>query len=120
MTCWKDINVYKAVPRGRKGWYWMTFGQVCVVEPSLSAIAEGYEVCVITDVCGDVSDAAHNIAVQRMVRLVAKPMTSFQYILELQRDWARSATYKPVTDLIKKYGGGYGLGILYGHGMVQH
>jgi hypothetical protein len=47
-------------------------------------------------------------------------MTSIQYILELQRDWARQETYVAVTDLMKKYGGSYGLGIQYSHKMIQH
>jgi hypothetical protein len=35
-------------------------------------------------------------------------MTSIQYLLELQRDWARQETYAAVTTLVKKYGGSYG------------
>ena len=31
----------------------------------------------------------------RMVQLGVRPMTSLQYLLELQRDWARSETYEP-------------------------
>jgi hypothetical protein len=47
-------------------------------------------------------------------------MTSIQYMLELQRDWARQETYGAVTDLVKKYGGSYGIGIQYAHIMLQH
>jgi len=32
-----------------------------------------------------------------MVQAGAQPMTSLQYLLELQRDWARSETYD-ITD----------------------
>jgi hypothetical protein len=38
----------------------------------------------------------------------------------LQRDWARQETYVPVTNLMKKYGGAYGLGIHYAHNMLKH
>jgi hypothetical protein len=40
-------------------------------------------------------------------------MTSVQYLLELQRDWARSETYELTTDIAKKVGGAYGLGLIY-------
>jgi hypothetical protein len=40
-------------------------------------------------------------------------MTSVQYLLELQRDWARSETYELTTSIAKKVGGAYGLGLIY-------
>jgi hypothetical protein len=40
-------------------------------------------------------------------------MTSLQYLLELQRDWARGETYELTTGIAKRFGGGYGLGIIY-------
>ena len=55
--------------------------------PALSAIDQGFEVYVITDACGDVSEEAHERAVERIVQAGARPMTSLQYLLELQRDW---------------------------------
>ena len=60
------------------------------------------------------------MAIHRMVQAGVKPMTSIQYLLELQRDWSRSTTYKPVNDLIKKYGGAYGIGVQYAQEMVKH
>ncbi len=48
-----------------------------------------------------------------MVQAGARPMTSLQYLLELQRDWARTETYDLTTGIAKKYGGAYGLGIIY-------
>ena len=61
---------------------------VCIVGPALSALEQGYEVYVIADACGDVSAEAHERAMERMVQAGARPMTSLQYLLELQRDWA--------------------------------
>src|SRR3546814_1425713 len=63
---------------------------VCIVGPVLSALEQGFEVYVITDASGDVSAEAHERAVQRMIQAGARPLTSLQYLLELQRDWARS------------------------------
>jgi nicotinamidase-related amidase len=86
---------------------------VCIVGPALSALEQGFEVYVIGDACGDVSAEAHDRAMDRMVQAGARPMTSLQYLLELQRDWARGATYDPVVNVAKDFGGAYGLGLVY-------
>jgi nicotinamidase-related amidase len=77
-------------------------------------------VYVVTDASGDISKEAHDQSVTRMVQAGAHPITSVQYVLELQRDWARKETYKPVNDLMKKYGGAYGIGIQYAQEMLKH
>jgi nicotinamidase-related amidase len=122
MNTWEDEAAYKAITdTGKKkivlAGLWTG---VCIVGPALSALSEGYEVYVITDACGDVSTEAHERAVQRMVHSGVKPITSVQYLLELQRDWARQETYVAVTNLMKKYGGAYGIGIQYSHRMLSH
>jgi nicotinamidase-related amidase len=86
---------------------------VCIVGPTLSALDQGFEVYVIADACGDVTDEAHDRAMDRMVQAGVRPMTSLQYLLELQRDWARTETYDLTTSIAKRHGGGYGLGIIY-------
>src|SRR4051812_28161614 len=91
---------------------------VCIVGPALSALDQGFEVYVITDACGDVSTEAHERAVTRMVQAGVRPMTSLQYLLELQRDWARGATYEATTGVAKLFGGAYGLGIIYAKAML--
>ncbi|CAM3737125.1 hydrolase [Flavobacterium chungbukense] len=122
MNTWEDENAYKAIVAKNKKKIVLAglWTGVCIVGPALSAIEEGYEVYVITDACGDVSDEAHERAVQRMIQVGVQPITSIQYLLELQRDWAREETYVPVTNLMKKYGGSYGLGIHYAHNMIKH
>jgi len=90
---------------------------VCIVGPALSALDQGFEVFVIADACGDVSAEAHNRAMDRMVQAGAQPMTSLQYLLELQRDWARTDTYELTTGIAKQFGGAYGLGIIYAKSM---
>lgn len=87
--------------------------EVCGVMPVLSAIEEGYDVFFVTDASGGVTKEAHDMAVQRMVQAGAVPITWLQYMLELQRDWARTGTYVDVTDIAKEHGGGYGLGLIY-------
>ncbi|MFB9076682.1 hydrolase [Flavobacterium procerum] len=122
MNTWEDENAYKAIVAKNKKKIVLAglWTSVCIVGPALSAIEEGYEVYIITDACGDVSAEAHERAIQRMVQAGAMPITSIQYLLELQRDWAREETYVPVTNLMKKHGGSYGLGIHYAHNMLKH
>lgn len=122
MNTWEDVNAHKAITsKGKKrivlAGLWTS---VCIVGPALSALSDGYEVYIITDACGDVNKEAHDMAIARMIQAGATPMTSIQYLLELQRDWARSETYQPVTSLVKKYGGAYGIGIQYAHEMLAH
>ncbi|WCL53412.1 hydrolase [Gimibacter soli] len=115
MNTWEDKRITDEVNKiGKKkiviAALWT---EVCGVGPVLSAIEQGYEVYFVTDASGGVSLDAHNMAVQRMVQAGAHPITWLQYMLELQRDWARGETYNVVTGIAKEHGGGYGLGIIY-------
>ena len=74
---------------------------------------DGYEVYVLTDASGGVSQEAHDMAVVRMTQAGVRPITSLQYMLEVHRDWARSDMYQTIVDISKKFGGAYGLGIDY-------
>ncbi len=119
MNSWEDPAVIGEINRiGRQrlviAGLWTS---VCIVGPALSAIEQGFQVYVITDACGDVSDEAHERAVTRMVQAGAVPVTALQYLLELQRDWARSATYDLTTGIAREHAGGYGLGIQYAKSM---
>jgi nicotinamidase-related amidase len=115
MNTWEDAGVIEEV--NRIGKTRLVFSGlwtgVCIVGPTLSALDQGFEVYVISDACGDVSEEAHERAMQRMIQAGARPMTSLQYLLELQRDWARTETYDMTTGIAKKFGGAYGLGIIY-------
>jgi len=122
MNAWEDVNAHKAITGfGKKKIVFAgLWTSVCIVGPVLSAINEGFEVYVVTDASGDLSKEAHEMAIQRMIKAGATPITSTQYVLELQRDWARAETYVAVTNLFKKYGGAYGIGIQYAHEMLKH
>lgn len=115
MNTWEDAGVIARVNEIGKGRIVLAglWTSVCIVGPALSAIDQGFEVYVIADACGDVSEEAHERAIERMVQAGARPMTSLQYLLELQRDWARTATYDLTTGIAKNFGGAYGLGIIY-------
>ncbi|MFF0216824.1 hydrolase [Streptomyces vinaceus] len=121
MNAWEDEAFVEAVKAtGRKklviAGLWT---EVCVVLPTLSAIAQGYEVYVVTDASGGVSPQAHEHAVQRMIQGGAIPVTWVQVLLELQRDWARTETYVATTDVVKEHAGAYGLGVVYAHTMID-
>jgi len=122
MNTWEDANAFKAIVAKNKKRIVLAglWTSVCIVGPALSAKADGYDVYVITDACGDVSKEAHEMAINRMMQAGVKTMTAMQYLLELQRDWARTETYNAVTVLVKKYGGAYGIGIQYAHDMLKH
>lgn len=120
MNTWEDANIavrVNAIGKGRiiLAGLWTS---VCIVGPALSALDQGFEVYVIADACGDVSTEAHDRAMDRMVQAGARPMTSLQYLLELQRDWARSETYDPVVSVAQTLGGAYGLGLIYAKTML--
>ncbi len=122
MNTWEDAKAHKAITGKNKKRIVMAglWTSVCVVGPAMSALADGYEVFVITDASGDITKEAHDMAVQRMILAGVRPITSMQYVLELQRDWARAATYEPVNQLIMRYGGAYGLGVQYARKMLKH
>ncbi|MFY8105455.1 MAG: isochorismatase family protein [Elstera sp.] len=119
MNTWEDAAVIEQVNKINKGRIVLAglWTSVCIVGPALSALDQGFEVYVIADACGDVSTEAHEVALQRMIQAGARPMTALQYMLELQRDWARTETYDLTTGIAKKYGGAYGLGIIYAKSM---
>lgn len=121
MNTWEDPRIAVEVnrigkPRIVLAGLWTS---VCIVGPALSALDQGFEVYVITDACGDVSSEAHDMAIQRMVQLGARPMTALQYLLELQRDWARGETYDQTVKTAIANGGAYGLGLIYAKTMFN-
>lgn len=85
--------------------------EVCLMLPVLSALADGYEVYFVTDASGGASLEAHNTAVQRMIQAGGTPVTTWSYVSELQRDWAREETAGEVTQLFEEHGGGFGQGL---------
>lgn len=119
MNTWEDQRVVDQVQKFKKNKIVIAalWTEVCGVMPVLSAIEQGYEVYFVTDASGGVSKEAHDMAVQRMIQAGAKPITWVQYMLELQRDWARADTYEAVVNIAKEHAGGYGLGLIYANSM---
>jgi nicotinamidase-related amidase len=105
MNAWIDANFRKAVQQtGRKKFIVAgLWTEGCVLFASLEMLKEGYEVYVPADACGDLSLEAHNRAMDRLVQAGAVPMTSLQYVFELQQDWARAETYEGVMDILRAH-----------------
>jgi nicotinamidase-related amidase len=120
MNSWEDRRVVDAIKKtGRKkivmGGLWT---EVCIAFPSLDALREGYEVYVVADACGGTSEVAHDLAIQRVVQAGGVPITWLQFLLELQRDWARQETYEPVNEVVRQHAGAYGVGVQYARAML--
>jgi nicotinamidase-related amidase len=122
MNAWDDKNFVAAIKAtGRKklvlAGLWT---EVCIAFPSVQAIHDGFEVYVVEDCCGDISQLAHDNAMKRVIQAGAKPVTSLQVMLEFQRDWAEKDTYDAVMDIVKTHYGAYGVGVEYVYTMVHH
>jgi len=61
--------------------------EVCVAFPALSALAEGFEVFVVTDASGTFNDVTRQAAWDRMSAAGAQLMSWFGVACELHRDW---------------------------------
>jgi nicotinamidase-related amidase len=84
--------------------------EVCLSMPVLSALADGYEVYIVTDASGGGSNEGHERGVQRMVQAGARPLSTIAYVSELQRDWSRP-TADEIANLFAEHGGGFGQGL---------
>jgi nicotinamidase-related amidase len=121
MNSWDDPKFVAAVERtGRKkivlSGLWT---ETCVALPTVQAIHDNYEVYVVEDCCGDVSQLAHENAMKRVIQAGAKPVTALSVMLEWQRDWALLDTYDAVMDIVKTHCGAYGVGVEYAYTMVH-
>src|SRR6202045_1983657 len=121
MNSWDDTNFVAAIEKtGRRkivlSGLWT---ETCVTLPTIQAIHDKYEVYVVEDCCGDVSQLAHDNAMKRVFQAGAKPVTALSVTLEWQRDWANRDTYDAVMDLARTHYGAYGIGVEYAYTMVH-
>lgn len=115
INTWEDSKVTDIVKEsGRKqlvlAGLWT---EVCVAMPAIQAIAEGYDVFVVTDACGAVSSEAHDMAVRRMVQAGIVPINWLAVAAEWQRDWARMETATKIAEVILEHGGGSGIALAW-------
>ena len=121
MNSWDDKHFVAAIERtGRKkvvlAGLWT---ETCIALPTVQALHDGYEIFVVEDCCGDVSQLNHDNAMRRVIQAGAKPVTALSTLLEWQRDWAHRDTYDAVMDIVKAHMGAYGVGVEYAYTMVH-
>ncbi len=62
---------------------------ICVIEPALSALAEGYDVYAVIDASGTYSDEAQRISIERLSRAGVTVVDVLSVAAEFQKTWAR-------------------------------
>jgi nicotinamidase-related amidase len=122
MNSWDDKNFVAAIEKSGKRKIVLAglWTETCVALPTIQAIHDKYEVYVVEDCCGDVSQLAHDNAMKRVIQAGAKPVTALSTMLEWQRDWAQRDTYDAVMDIVKTHCGAYGVGVEYAYTMVHN
>lgn len=121
MNSWDDAQFVAAIKATGRKKIVLTglWTETCVALPTIQAIHDGFEVYVVEDCCGDISQLAHDNAMKRVIQAGAKPVTSLSTILEWQRDWAHRGTYDAIMDITKTHYGAYGAGVEYAYTMVH-
>lgn len=115
INTWQDPNVTDIVKKsGRKQLILAAlWTEICLAMPAIQAVAEGYDVFVVTDASGGVSVESHEMGVRRMEAAGAIPITWMAVAAEWQRDWAREKTGAEVANLLVEHGGGSGIAFLW-------
>jgi nicotinamidase-related amidase len=121
MNSWDDPKFVAAIEKTRRKKIVLSglWTETCVALPTIQAIHDNYEIYVVEDCCGDVSQLSHENAMKRVVQAGAKPVTALSVMLEWQRDWALLDTYDAVMDIVKTHCGAYGVGVEYAYTMVH-
>ena len=111
INTWEDQKVTDIVKKsGRKQLVLAgLYTEICLAMPAIQALAEGYDVFVVTDASGGVTVEAHDMAVRRMVAAGAVPITWLAVLGEWQRDWAREKTLPDLVNLLLEHGGATGV-----------
>lgn len=81
---------------------------MCLAIPVIHAMGDGYDVYIVTDASGGVSEEAHDMAIRRLVAAGGQPITWLGMAGELQRDWARTAKLAEVAQILLDHAGGSG------------
>lgn len=112
---WEDAKVIDAVKKTKRDKLVIAglWTEVCIALPTIKALESGYTVYVVADACGGTTAVAHQMAMQRMIQAGAIPITWLQFLLELQRDWAREETCAAVLELAMEHAGTYGVSLDY-------
>ncbi len=121
INSWQDKRIVDAVKAtGRKKLILAAlWTEMCLAMPAIQALADGYDVYVVTDASGGVSLEAHDMAVRRMVQAGAVPITWIALSGEWQRDWARESTIADAAQILGDHGGGSGVAFAWETQLLQ-
>ena len=110
INSWEDSRIVEAVKKtGRKKLVIAAlWSEMCLAQPALHAMGEGYDVYAVTDASGGVSAEAHDMAIRRLVAAGAQPITWLGMAGELQRDWARTERLGQVAPILFDHAGATG------------
>ena len=86
------------------------WAEVCLSMPVMSALADEYDVYIVSYASGGGSTEAHELAVRRMIHAGARPVSLIAYLCELQRDRANADTAEQLASLFVRQGGCLGQG----------
>lgn len=115
INAWEDQRIVDAVVKtGRKKLVIAAlWSEMCLAMPAIHALGDGYEVYVVTDASGSVSNEAHDMAIRRLVSAGAQPITWLGMAGELQRDWARADHLLEVAQVMLDHAGGSGVALAW-------
>jgi nicotinamidase-related amidase len=113
LNCWEDEQVRGAVVKAQRHRLLVSglLTEACVAFPVLSALAEGYQVFVVSDACGGISVESHALALRRMEVAGAHMVSWIQVLLELQRDWTREDTAREAFAIVDSYSASYAMAL---------
>src|SRR5882757_5330162 len=110
INAWEDRRVVEAVKKtGRKKLVIAAlWSEMCLAQPAIHAMGDGYDVYAVTDASGGVTSEAHDMAIRRIVAAGAQPITWLAMAGELQRDWARTERLGAVAQILFDHAGASG------------
>jgi nicotinamidase-related amidase len=110
INSWEDSRVVEAVEKtGRKKLVIAAlWSEMCLAQPAIHAMGDGYNVYAVTDASGGVTAEAHDMAIRRLVAAGAQPITWLGMAGELQRDWARTERLGEVAQILFEHAGASG------------
>src|SRR6266446_9867103 len=121
INSWEDGRIVEAVKKtGRKKLVIAAlWSEMCLAQPAIHAMGDGYDVYAVTDASGGVTPEAHDMAIRRLVAAGAQPITWLAMAGELQRDWARTEHLKEVAQVLIDHAGATGAALLWERQLLE-
>jgi nicotinamidase-related amidase len=107
INSWEDSRFAEAVKETNRKQLVVAalWTEICLALTAIHALADGFDVFIVTDASGGASVEAHEMGVRRMQAAGAVPITWLAVAGEWQRDWAREKTVGGFANLLLEHGG---------------